>query len=353
MEERNAMNAKKRKQLIVLLVLLAAAVLILLAVLLGNRAAAKQEENNIIHVTTVENPSTLTLTRGTERNTFFSGDDGWTWQEDADFPVDSSKLDSITSLLSGLTASREFEIEDSLTDYGLETPENVIEVSNDNGESAALLLGGTSGDNYYCMLEGGEVIYLIDSSLYDLLPETLTDLATLAEYPKLTSEMTKNVTINGDFDQSFTVKEVEVDSEDGDSSDSSASEPATEYHWFLSGDVDVTENSLMTSLRTEINSLELSSLAAFKPTEKELTACGMDTPTAILTVEYEEDGQTKTSALTIGSYDENEDAYYCILDGDTTMLYLADASALDNTVNIAQQGYAAAQAESAGENTED
>ncbi len=347
------MNAKKRKQLIILLVLLAGAVLILLAVLLGNRAAAKQEENNVIHVTTVENPSTLTLTRGAESNTFLSGDDGWSWQEDADFPVDSSQLDSITSLLSELTASREFEIEDSLADYGLETPENVIEVSNDAGESSALLLGSTSGDSYYCMLEGGEVIYLIDSSLNDLLPETLTDLATLAEYPKLTSEITKNVTISGAFDQSFTVKEVEVDSEDGDSSDSSASEPTTEYHWFLSGDVDVTENSLMTSLRTEINSLELSSLAAFKPSKKELTAYGISEPTAELTVAYEEDDETKTSVLTIGSYDENEDGYYCILDGDTTMLYLVDASALENTVNVAENGYAAAQAESAAQTTED
>lgn len=347
------MNAKKRKQLMILLALLAAAVLILLAVLLGNWAAAKQDEKSVIHVATVENPSTLTLTHGTESNTFLSGDDGWSWQEDGDFPVNSSQLDSITSLLSELTASRAFEVADSLADYGLEDPENVIEVSNEDGESAALLLGSTSGDSYYCMLEGGEQIYLIDSSLHDLLPETLTDLASLAEYPKLTSEITEQVTISGAFDQTFTVKEVEVESEDGDSSDSSATEPTTEYHWFLSGDVDVTENSLMTSLRTEINSLEMSSLAAFKPSKKELNAYGINDPTAVLTVDYTEDGETKISTLTIGSYDENEDGYYCILDGDTTMLYLVDASALENTVNVAEKGYAAVQAESAADSTED
>lgn len=345
------MNAKKQKQLLVLLVLLAAAVVVLLAVKLINRAETKKEEASILHVDTVDDPTGLTLTiaegsyRFSAQEAETDGDAAqskeWSWEDDPAFPVKSDSINEITDLLSDLTASREISIEEDLDAYGLEEPAAAIALSDESGDSSALLLGAATGSGYYCMLEGGDVIYVIDSSLYDLLPESLTELAQVADYPAFSSDIMDSVTISGEFDQTFEVRQVEAE-DTSDDEDSSETTTTTEYHWFLSGDTDVTGESLLTSLRTEIGSIEMTSLAAYKPAQEVLTACGVDNPTAILTVKYRDHGEAVTSELVIGSYDADEDVYYCILDGDTNMLYAVDAGTLENTVNVAQLGYAAA-----------
>lgn len=346
------MNAKKQKQLLILLALLVAAIVMFVAVKLVNHAETKKEEASVIHVETVENPTALTLRVGGESYRFSAQEtetDGdaaqsteWSWEDDAAFPVKSDSINEITSLLSELTASREIAIEEDLDAYGLKEPAAAIALTDASGDSATLMLGAATGSSYYCMLEGGDEIYVIDSSLHDLLPEDLTELAKVADYPALSSDIIDSVTISGEFDQTFQVRQVEEEaSSDGDSSEVKIN---AEYHWFLSGDTDVTKESLLTKLRTELDSITMTSLAAYKPTQEVLNACGMDKPTAVLTVKYEDDGKAVTSELMIGSYDSDENVYYCVLDGNTDMLYAVDAGTLENTVNVAQQGYAAASA---------
>ncbi len=358
------MNAKKRKQLLTLLVLLAVAIVVWIAVILINQAETQKEEDSIIYVETVDDPTGLTLTIeegsysfSAEATTETDGDADededtdededetvWSLADDADFPVQSDSINEITEALAELTASREISIEDDLDAYGLEDPAASITVTNDAGDSATLLLGSeTSSGYYYCMLEDSDVIYVIESTLYSLLPGSLTELAELTEYPAFSSDILDSITISGDYEETFEVREVEVE-EESDDEDSSEVTITTEYHYFLSGETDVTGESLITSLRTEVFSIEMTSLAIYKPTEDELSEYGIDDPTAVLTVEYEDDDETLTSELIIGSYDEDEDVYYCILDGDTNMLYAVDASSLENVITIAEQGYEAASA---------
>ncbi|MCD7838346.1 MAG: DUF4340 domain-containing protein, partial [Clostridiales bacterium] len=196
-------------------------------------------------------------------------------------------------------------------------------------------------------------IYTIEDTLATNLGYDLYYMADLADYPTLSSDIIQDVTLtSGDSEITFTVSEVEVevsDDEDEDSSaesdaSSSSSEPETEieYHWFLDGE-DVTEQSQITSLNTEVDSISMYSLAAFKPTDEALEVYGLTEPTMTLTVRYtdeDDDGDeiTVTSVLTVGSCNEDEDAYYCTLDTNPNEVYLISSSSIEASLELAANG---------------
>lgn len=330
------MNAKKRRQLVILLIALGVVLVMLAGVLFLNYLDDKKAEDAIVHVETVENLTGMTFVNGTEEDAFTAqtdeeGNVTWTYDADGDFPAADSTLNNLKSQVEELTASREISIEDDLSAYGLETPERALTLTGEDGTTATLLIGGTSGESYYCMLEGADSIYVIDSTLPDALPETLTDLAELGTFPALSEDIIQTVRVTGKTDQTFTVTE-EAGETDGD---------AATYRWTC-GDLDITEDSFLTTFRTQLDSVTMSELSAFKPSQTELQESGVLDPTAEITVTYTEDEETKTATLTIGNYDEDGDSYYCLLDGDTTLLYTAQADGLSDLVAVAQQGYSAA-----------
>lgn len=342
------MSKKKQAQLRVMLLILAGLAVLFAAGILLNRWAAqrkeRQEEAAIPRIPTLDNVTGLTLTNGAESLSFTQKEDGtWYWTEDEDFPLDESYCTAITDLTDDFTAEQQFDIVDDLSAYGLEEPEQRLTLTNEDGESVTLLVGIQTGDLYYAMSEGGDQIYTIDSTLSKALSHSLYDMAQLADYPILSSDIMREVTIAGKNTETFTIKAVEVevsDDEEGDSSESSSEpETETEYHWFLSNDTDVTDKSLVTSLRTELDQIALDSLAYYKPTEQVQKSCGLNDPTAVITVHYTEDEKEQTSVLTLGSYVDDSDSYYCTLDTNPDEIYLIKSDSVASSVEIAQQGF--------------
>lgn len=356
------MSKKKQKQLFLMLGILAALVVLFVTGILLNRWNTRRQETAedeaTPRVVTMESVSAMTLKNGDTSLSFAKDDDGnWYWTEDADFPLDDSTLTSLESLAEDYKAEKQLEISDTLEAYGLEDSTQSLTLTDDDGSSTTILLGGATGENYYAMVEGGDSIYTVGTTLYDSLNTGLYDMAELADYPALSEDIIQSMQISGAKDETFTVQAVEVESEDtgdssaassaetdtADASSSAEAEVTTEYHWLRNGE-DITDDSALTTFRTEVDSIAVDSLAYYKPDDAQRTACGLDDPAAVLTVVYTGDDGDVTSVLTIGGQDEESGSYYCTLDTNPNEIYLISSSTVENTLSIAAQGYDAVQA---------
>lgn len=347
--------AKKKRQLRLLLILLAVAVILFAAGVLWNHARTAQEEAEveaaIIPVELVEEPTQLRYCDGTDTFSFEKSGETWVSKDEADFPLDSDSLDSFVETLTELTAERELDITDDLDAYGLEAPKQWVEVTDKEGNSATLYLGGATGESYYAQKKGGETIYTINADVQTELSKDLYARASLAKFPTLSSSNIKTVTLQGELTSQLEVRGVEVESEDEDSSaeDSSAeeTEPEVEYHWYLTGDVDVTTEGYLSELRTELTSLSFDSLADFQP--ESLKKYGLEEPTALLKITYQDDDDRKqTVTLALGKETTDTDGTECryaMLNGDKTEVYRISLSKVEHILAGAQKGYAQASAD--------
>ncbi|MCD7918629.1 MAG: DUF4340 domain-containing protein [Clostridiales bacterium] len=348
------MSKKKQKQLIGVVIALAAVIVLLLAVMIGNiiaeTAAAAEEEAAKIYVETVDSPMALTFESPTTEALSFTetDDETWAYDGDADFDLDDSTISSIVSALEDLEATYSFTAAEELSSYGLEEPDYTLTVTDSDGNSATLYIGATSADgDYYAMLEGdSETIYTLDSTLASAMYVTLYDMANLPSWPDLDEENVSTFSVTGDTETTITVASatVEVESDDGDASSGVEPEVTTEYYWMLDGQ-DITEDAFCDELTTDLDGVSFTALAAFKPDSDALAEYGLDAPIEVYVSYESDDGEKVTVTLSVGAYSEDDDAYYCILNGDTTCVYLCDSDDVDSFVLCAAQGYAQAQAD--------
>lgn len=351
--------AKKKRQLRLLLLLLAVAVALFVAAFCWNRWQTAQEEAEaeaaVIHVDLVEEPTKLRYSNGTDTITFEKSGESWVSAEETDFPVNSDTVDTFVDTLTSLTAEREISVKDDLSAYGLEKPKQWVELTDKEGNSATLYLGSASGELYYAQKKDGETIYTISSDVQSQLSQDLYAWASLAQFPTLSSSNLQSVTLEGKLTSKLEIRGVEVESEDtGDSSaDASASssaeatEPEVEYHWYLTGEVDVTEEAYLSALRTEVNGLSFDSLADFQP--QNLKQYGLDDPTAVLKMVYQDDSNRKqTVTLELGKTTKDSDGTECryaTLNGDKTEVYRISVSKVEQILAGAKKGYAKASAD--------
>ena len=258
-------------------------------------------------------------------------------------------MDTLTSL----TAEREIAVEDDLSAYGLEKPKQWVELTDKEGNSATLYLGSASGELYYAQKKDGETIYTISSDVQSQLSQDLYAWASLAQFPTLSSSNLQSVTLQGKLTSKLEIRGEKVASEDtsdssADSSSSAeAAEPEVEYHWYLTGEVDVTEEAYLSALRTEVTGLSFDSLADFQP--KNLKQYGLDDPTAVLKMVYQDDSNRKqTVTLELGKTTKDSDGTQCryaTLNGDKTEIYRISVSKVEQVLAGAQKGYAQASAD--------
>ena len=175
----------------------------------------------------------------------------------------------------------------------------------------------------------------------------------LSQFPTLSSSNLQSVTLEGKLTSKLEIRGVEVESEDtGDSSadgssSAEATEPEVEYHWYLTGEVDVTEEAYLSELRTEVTGLSFDSLAAFQP--KDLKPSVLADPPAVLKfVPQDDDNRKQTVTLELGKTTTDSDGTECryaTLNGDKTEVYRISVSKVEQILAGAQKGYAQASAD--------
>ena len=360
----NSAKKKQNKQIkqlcILVIVLVVLLVIFLVARYLNNQAelAEEEAENATIDVTYLSEdatPTTLVISNDEGDTTYVydADSDEWSWEEDADFPLNNNYITALLNTWDSLDSDTELEITDELSAYGLDPAELSATVSTDDGESLTVLVGIATGDYYYCMIDGEDKIYLISDTLPSYLDYNLYDMASLETFPTLSSSNIETITIEGTVETSFYQESVETETTDDDGETTTT----TEECWYTTDGEDVTEADYISELTSEVIGLSLSSMVNYYTTDEDLADAGLDEPQCVLTVEYtetdEDDNETTESfTLEIGDLNEDEDSYYVLYDGGTT-IYEMDSSDIDTLISVAESGSDALYLEDEDEDEED
>ena len=79
--------------------------------------------------------------------TYVKNDDTWTYEEDPDFPLDESAVNTKMNCLTTLTVDRVLESPEDLSEYGLDKPQQEVTVLKTDGTTFTLYIGNQNSSN--------------------------------------------------------------------------------------------------------------------------------------------------------------------------------------------------------------
>ena len=275
-----------------------------------------------------EDAQALSYTYEDETVELVNDDGTWEYALDADFPLDSSCVDSMLASLSSLAATQEITAPEDTAQYGLDGP--VLTVTLTLDEEITLTFGDetTMGGERYVSTGDGNV-YLVDSAITSPFSYGLYDLIELESVPDMSD--TVSLTVESDT-QSYTIEHITED----------APEYTDYYEWFLvTGDGYLAlDNTSARGVVSGVTGVSWQQCVSYNATGDDLAEYGLDTPSATATVRYiyteeDEDGNETeyetTFTLELGDY--TEDGVYARI-ADSEMVYIAEASVLDNLLDL-------------------
>lgn len=300
---------KKNKGILILLAVL----ILLVAVYFGLRTwnaqqeekAQEEQEAATVHVTdtSAEDIVSLKFNVGNGDLEFGKEDDQWYYTPDKDFPLQQSYPEDMAETVGSITADRELTDGDSIDAYGLDEPAYTIEYTDADGNTAELLFGDMTGDDYYVMLNGNDTVYTVNSSVIDPFNYTLDDMAQLDDYPSIGSgNLVKEViTQNGET--------TTYDSEDEDQAEDIA------------------------AVAGGLGAVTLSEAADYSVEDEDLDVYGLDEDSRI-TVEatYTQNDEEQLLTLYIGNEDGSGNRYVML--NDSRIVYLISDEISDNILNV-------------------
>lgn len=309
------------------LIALAAIIVVCGAGYLGLRSwnQSQSEADDTVYLTQLSDPTALSVTNQYGSFAFTKGEEGWTRDDDSDFPTDQDALDDLADQAGKLAAVRTIADPEDLSSYGLNEPTMEVNLTDEDGTQVKLLIGSTldSGD-YYAKLDGSDTVYTIASTFPEALDIQVDELIALAQFPSLSEDNIQSVTwTSGDSTVTLVKEETESESTEDSSSDSSSdsSEEETIILWKVDGQTVSEDNTTFISLMAQLSELAFSDCYDYHGQAQTRTDCGLDTPVGVLTVVYTDGDEEKTMTLTLGALAEGGESYYAMLDDDL-IIYL-------------------------------
>lgn len=174
---------KKKRNLAVLLIFLCV-FLVILAVLVQkkkNDEKREAESEEKVEVTDLDEDDVtgVSFLLNGENVSFTKKDDDWICDNDSSFSVDQSKITAFLQSVEEIDAERVIGKEElvSLSEYGLETPGNVISLTEKNGQTTTITIGdqNISGNFYVYLNDNKNTVYLVAVSFDTVFPSSLTD----------------------------------------------------------------------------------------------------------------------------------------------------------------------------------
>ena len=207
--------------------------------------------------------------------TFEKKDDSWVKEDETDFPVNQTTLDSAASAIETVEADRVLEDVEDLTEYGLDSPSNTVTVDTDDG-TTKFNIGdeNTSTNQYYISKDDDDsTVYVVAADTVSPFMNSLYDYAQGEDFPTIDSSTVKKVQVSEDKD-SYVLEE--------------NSDGAT---WDVSGDGSSDKESADTTAAGNVTS-GLGSFAFdqfVNYNAEDLSQYGLDKPYATITVDYQEE----------------------------------------------------------------
>ena len=276
-----------------------------------------EEEDTSVELTNLstDNITSVAFTAGQDNVEFDKKDDTWSEKSDADFPVNQDTVNSAVGGVASLSAAQEISDVEDLSEYDLDSPQNEIKLTTDDGDTVLQIgMENTSTSQYYVKKSDDDKnVYLVDSSAVEPFMGTLYDFAESGTFPSVTSS---------------TITEVKVDKEDG----YELTQDPDNLFWNISDGktserADTDKAGTVTSA---IGSLSYDSFVDYNCTDD--SKYGFDDPYAVITAKYtEEEAVEDESSTDSDTEDDSEEAETKTVDKEIT-IYVGDETGSDRYV---------------------
>lgn len=278
-----------------------------------------EEEDTSVELTNLstDNITSVAFTAGQDNVEFDKKDDTWSEKSDADFPVNQDTVNSAVGGVASLSAAQEISDVEDLSEYDLDSPQNEIKLTTDDGDTVLQIgMENTSTSQYYVKKSDDDKnVYLVDSSAVEPFMGTLYDFAESGTFPSVTSS---------------TITEVKVDKEDG----YELTQDPDNLFWNISDGktserADTDKAGTVTSA---IGSLSYDSFVDYNCTDD--SKYGFDNPYAVITAKYtEEEAVEDESSTDSDTEDDSEEAETKTVDKEIT-IYVGDETGSDRYVKV-------------------
>ena len=175
---------------------------------------------------------------------FVKEDSTWYMADDREIPLDQTYIDAMENTYASLTATRQIDEPDALSDYGLDSPAYTVQATDADGNTTTFSVGDAADEDYYLTVDSAQApVYTVTSSAVSVLQYDLDTLGEKDTMPAigignlLTVEFTENgqtTTYSSDDEElttfgldeasrttvTLTYQESSSDSSDSDSGDS-------------------------------------------------------------------------------------------------------------------------------------
>lgn len=222
-----------------------------------------------------------------------AGDDDtdiWTYDQEDGFPLDESKITSVLSSLSSMTAERVIEDDeiDSMADFGLETPSQEVVVTAGDEKTTIHVGDKNSSSRYYIYLnDDTSKVYLVSTSLETMFPSDMMEWATTESMPSVTAENITKLQVEGENGYTLT-KEV------------SAADSALQTDEWQVVDADGAAHGgdadSIGTMTSAVASLSFGDLVTYNASD--LSQYGLDQPKTTIRVHYTEEQEVETDDTT-------------------------------------------------------
>ena len=231
------------------------------------------EESSLPVSVTEDEIAKVTVKNGDVTMTYTKSDDTWTYEEDHDFPLDESAVDTKMSKLTSLTVDRVLESPEDLSEYGLDEPKQEVTVLKTDGTTFTLYIGNqnSSNNDFYVKVDDGADVYTIPASSVNVFDMQPYDVAKADTFPTL---------------ESTNIRNIKVEKEDG-TVEFASDETATS--WTVKdqdGNEEKAGTTAASDLTTAVSSLSYKDFVDYKGDD--LTRYGLDKPAETVTVVTEE-----------------------------------------------------------------
>lgn len=301
------MDRKKKKTIILL-------VMILLLIVANGAASAwndksekkkeKEAEASKIYLTDAGDIIAYSYSDGNQNMSFTKVDDTWEYDEDNEIPVNQDTVQSTADAIRQITAVRELDNPDQLSDYGLDKPSYTIQFQDNDGVTTEILIGNGAGENYYATVGDSGKVYTISSDFQNYLQFDLTNLVQYDTVPSIGSGNLKSVTIT----ENGTDTVYEDDDQVGE-------------------------------LAGGFGTLSLTDCVNYHASAEELAEYGLDGSQRITAKAVYTDSENKEQTLTVylGKTDDAGENRYVMVEG-SDMVYRISETVAQNMISIEETG---------------
>lgn len=348
--------SKKKKQSLTILALCVVLAVLGVGYFFANKyqsskEKAEQESDESIELYSLEedNLTKIHYSNSKADLTLVKDDDTWKLENNKDFPVDQTKVETMVSDMASITATRMITDDCSdLSEYELDEPSLEVEVTDKDGNQKMITYGMESiaAEGCYAYTDNEKIIYVVPSNVTTDFDYSQNELMELPEIPEINTEYVTAYSVDKKKGSGF---KAVYDEENSKFKDVYGWDIVKPYAQTVAGDQD----GLQTAF-SGVTTLELTEGVSYNASQKELKQYGLANPSYTVTVKYytvtsesEEDSESDTTQeeiteeekeyhdfkLFIGAQDDLQENYYVKMENDPG-IYLLSVDLVQSIVDI-------------------